>query len=226
MGSENQKMICRFVKPLLQKYIASDFGKSELGFARPASIRRGGSRLSRTRGGMRWTRGRLRDWQRARGRPSRVVLAPRRWCQVCGTTVPQAMVAKKPGTPGRARSNRNTIAQGMPVCFRRTCGEYARMLCFYLHARLRVRLASGIPCALLIEGARILAKPRARGAARSRRCVFSPPHSAQERVGGGERQTRLSENSYQHTHCRPGQRAGTHNHKCPCCGTLERQPRS
>jgi hypothetical protein len=28
------------------------------------------------------------------------------------------------------------------------------MLCFYLHARLRVRQASGIPCALLIEGAR------------------------------------------------------------------------
>jgi hypothetical protein len=150
--SENRKVICRFVKPLLQKYIAFHFCKSELYRFYPASIRRGGSRLSRTRGGMRWTRGRLRDWQRARGRPSRVVLAPRRWCQVCGTTVPQAMVAKKPGTPGRARSNRNTIAQGMPVCFRRTCGEYARMLCFYLHARLRVRLASGIPCALLVEG--------------------------------------------------------------------------
>ena len=27
---------------------------------------------------------------------------------------PQAMVAKKPGTPGRARSSRKTIAQGVP----------------------------------------------------------------------------------------------------------------
>jgi hypothetical protein len=44
-----------------------------------------------------------------------VVLAPRRWCQVCETQVLQAMVAKKPGTPGRSRSSRNTIVQGMPV---------------------------------------------------------------------------------------------------------------
>jgi hypothetical protein len=180
-------MICRFVKPLLQKYIASDFGKSELGFARPAPITRGGSRLSRTRGGMRWTRGRLRDWQRSCGRPSRVVLAPRRWCQVCGTTVPRAMVANKPGTPGRARSNRNTIAQGMPVCFRRTCGEYARMLCFYLHARLRVRQASGIPCALLIEGVRNFWQSS--GAWRreiAEACLLPSPQRARARRGRGE----------------------------------------
>jgi hypothetical protein len=56
----------------------------------------------------------LRDGQQSSGRPSRVVLAPRRWCQVCGKQFPQAMVANKPGTPGRARSNRKTIAQGMP----------------------------------------------------------------------------------------------------------------
>jgi hypothetical protein len=48
-----------------------------------------------------------------RGRSSRVVLAPRCWSQVWGH-LPQAMVAKKPGTPGRARSSRKTIAQGMP----------------------------------------------------------------------------------------------------------------
>jgi hypothetical protein len=29
----------------------------------------------------------------------------------------QTMVANKPGTPGRARSSRKTIAQGMPDCF-------------------------------------------------------------------------------------------------------------
>jgi hypothetical protein len=57
----------------------------------------------------------LLDVQHRRGRPSRVVLAPRRWCQVCETKALQAMVAKKPGTPGRSRSNRNTIARGMPA---------------------------------------------------------------------------------------------------------------
>jgi hypothetical protein len=31
-----------------------------------------------------------------------------------GEHFPQAMVAKKPGTPGRARSSRKTIAQGVP----------------------------------------------------------------------------------------------------------------
>jgi hypothetical protein len=45
-----------FVKPAPEKYFPSHFGKSELEFRRPASITRGGSRLSRTRGGMRWTR--------------------------------------------------------------------------------------------------------------------------------------------------------------------------
>jgi hypothetical protein len=32
-------------------------------------------------------------------------------------TICVAMVAKKPGTPGRARSSRKTIAQGMPERF-------------------------------------------------------------------------------------------------------------
>jgi hypothetical protein len=40
---------------------------------------------------------------------------------LCVTSA-QAMVAKKPGTPGRARIRRQTIAQGMPV-LRRTCGD-------------------------------------------------------------------------------------------------------
>ena len=31
-----------------------------------------------------------------------------------GRHAAQAMVAKKPGTPGRARSSRKTIAQGVP----------------------------------------------------------------------------------------------------------------
>jgi ketopantoate reductase len=38
-----------------------------------------------------------------------------RWCQVCGKQSSLAMVANKPGAPGRSRSNRKTIAQGRPV---------------------------------------------------------------------------------------------------------------
>ena len=41
------------------------------------------------------------EW-RQRGRRNRVVLAPRRWRQVL-RDVRRATVAKKPGTPGRAR---------------------------------------------------------------------------------------------------------------------------
>jgi hypothetical protein len=59
--------------------------------------------------GMRWTQGgsaRLsRRRKHPRGRPSRVVLIPRRWDQVLGDD-PRAMEAIKPGTPGRARSSR------------------------------------------------------------------------------------------------------------------------
>ena len=47
------------------------------------------------------------------GRSSRVVLSPRRWGQAC-ETISQATGANKPGTPGRSRSSRKTIAQGMP----------------------------------------------------------------------------------------------------------------
>src|SRR5579872_1043093 len=50
------------------------------------------------------------------GRRSRVVLTPRRWRQVCGD-IPQAMVAKKPGSPGRARRKPlKPLRRGMPDC--------------------------------------------------------------------------------------------------------------
>src|SRR5580704_3925708 len=61
------------------------------------------------------------------------------------------------------------------------------MLCFILHARLRVHLASGIPCALFTKGVReILGIPRARGAARLRsRVCSSPPTRARSARRGG-----------------------------------------
>jgi hypothetical protein len=70
------------------------------------------------------------DVRRSRVRSSRVVLIPRRWDQVrrdaMSTVRPtrrarQAMVTRKPDTPGRARSNPSNIVQGMPDRFGFTC---------------------------------------------------------------------------------------------------------
>jgi len=38
------------------------------------------------------------------------------------------MVARKPGSPGRARNKPSTHRAGMPEKFRLTCSDYARML--------------------------------------------------------------------------------------------------
>src|ERR1700722_8362544 len=62
-----------------------------------------------------------------------------------------------------------TIAQGMPFVSGGPC-ECACVFSF-LHARLRVHRASGIPCALyLLKAREILCKTRAKRAAGSRRC--------------------------------------------------------
>src|SRR6201999_2599717 len=84
-------------------------------------------------------------------RSSRVVLIPRRWNQVNRDDL-FATGANKPGTPRRARSNRKPIAQGVPDRF----GQPVVTTCSYaaypfLRARLRVRPAPGIPCALFIS---------------------------------------------------------------------------
>src|SRR5213075_1048050 len=70
------------VKPTNKKYFASVVGQiSDLN--PPVSPdKRGGSRSSRTRGGMRWTRRLRRTSAADRGRRRRVVLTPRRWRQV------------------------------------------------------------------------------------------------------------------------------------------------
>src|ERR1700755_2149255 len=63
----------------------------------------------------------------------------------------QAMVAKKPGTPGRARSSRKAIAQGVPD----VSADLYRLVGIFLFSPqgLRVRPAPGIPCALFIRRA-------------------------------------------------------------------------
>src|SRR6266436_4817095 len=110
-------------------------------------------------------------------RRSRVVLTPRCWRQVCGGAqtqpgldVPysQTTVTTKPGRRGEREVSRKTIARGMPGLLRCDRGDYARVLCFISHARLRVHWAPGIPCALCFAGRTVFAKlghiaPRDRG---------------------------------------------------------------
>src|SRR5712671_6840817 len=64
----------------------------------------------------------------------------------------QATVSNKPGHRGEREVSRKTIARGMPGDFRCDRGDYARVFVF-LHTRLRVHWAPGIPCALCYLGA-------------------------------------------------------------------------
>jgi hypothetical protein len=106
---------------------------------------RGGSRSSRTRGGMRWTRWRRKTGAAGGGRRSRVVLTPRRWRQGRGASANDG--GKKAGHRGEHEVTVKTIAQGRPGY----SGEpvVTTLVCFlHLHARLRVQRAPGFPCAL------------------------------------------------------------------------------
>src|SRR5437016_6105350 len=66
--------------------------------------------------GMRWTLWRRADERRQGGRRRRVVLAPRRWCQVCGSYFRRRRWQKSPVTGESAQKTVNTIAQGMSEC--------------------------------------------------------------------------------------------------------------
>src|SRR2546423_11986458 len=84
----------------------------------------------------------------------------------------QATVSNKSGHRGEHEGNRKTIARGMPGDFRCDRGDYARVLCFISHARLRVHRAPGIPCALCFlwaEGFTHSSGTSRRGNAESRR---------------------------------------------------------
>jgi len=85
--------------------------------------------------GMRWTRV-WRETSAARGRPSRVVLAPRRWRQAFRRWSGKRRGLSSPAPRGEHGAAVNTIAQGMPVdpakpvvtaacffCCRRAMGE-------------------------------------------------------------------------------------------------------
>ena len=78
-----------------------------------SSHQRGGSRSSRTRGGMRWTPIAPLTNGAERGRRSRVVLTPRRWRQVCVHHAGDG--DNKARSPGRARRKPlKPLRAGMP----------------------------------------------------------------------------------------------------------------
>jgi hypothetical protein len=106
-----------------------------------------------------------------RGRRSRVVPTPRRWCQIGGVSL-STTVANKPGTPGRARRKPlKPFACGNAGMSRWTCGDYARVVYSLSHARLRVHRAPGIPHALILEGEEFELQPGRKPAAGMRRCI-------------------------------------------------------
>jgi hypothetical protein len=90
-----------------------------------------------------------RDERPESGRRSRVVLMPRRWHQPAddADASRRGWWQESPITRESAKEAVKTIRAGKAGSLRQTCGDYARVL-FILDARLRVRKASGFPCAL------------------------------------------------------------------------------
>jgi hypothetical protein len=70
------------------------------------------------------------DESAACGRRSRVVLTPRRWCQVCERQLSRATVANKPGRRGEHEISRKPLRRECRVN-RRDRGDYARMLILF-----------------------------------------------------------------------------------------------
>src|SRR5215813_9179786 len=103
--------------PSHKKNLLSFFQKLWFISPHPDSVR-GADASSRTRGGMRWTWRVSRDERHSIcGRRSRVVPAPRCWCQA-------SRIYERGDGDNKARSHRGdhgisrkTIAQGMPECF-------------------------------------------------------------------------------------------------------------
>jgi hypothetical protein len=85
-------------------------------------------------------------------------------------------VAKEPGHQGEHEISRNTIVQGMPGCL----GEpvVTTLVCFFIsHTRLRVRRATGIPCALLFEGREFISLGRLSRRGKVEVCVIARSES-------------------------------------------------
>ena len=152
------------VQPSGKKYSASVFRKSMVSVSPSCLAKRGGSRSSRTSGGMRWTRAARLTSALVCGRRSRVVLAPlcRRQVRKTPTRRADDGVNKAIGPRGEHGVSRKTIAWGMPECFRCLAVNTGVHIHYhYAHTRLRVHWAPGIPRALCLMRARdFLASPR------------------------------------------------------------------
>jgi hypothetical protein len=81
----------------------------------------------------------------ASGRRSRVVLTPRRRCQVRERQLSRMTVAKEPGHRGERGVSRKPLRAGTPGESGCNRGDYARVLYFISHARLRVRWNPAFP---------------------------------------------------------------------------------
>ena len=107
---------------------------------------------------MRWTRMVLLTRGPEADVRSRVVLTPRRWCQVCE----KERRRRWPTSPehrGEHDISRRTIARGVPGDSGVTC-MLVCALPLPLHTRPRAHRAPGIPCALNSERAGNKYKPR------------------------------------------------------------------
>ena len=93
---------------------------------------------------------------------------------------PAVMEARGIRLQGEHGISRKTIAQGMPGCSGCTCMLVCALTNAYCTRDRGCQPAPGIPCALLIEGRKRIAKPRAKRAARTRRCVCSMQPSLRE----------------------------------------------
>src|SRR5579863_194174 len=148
-------------------------GKSSLE-ARAIPARSRGALRGRheTLGGMRWTRVDRHDERSARGRRKRVVLMPRRWSSSRPTMLTHrgGDGDNKARSPGRARHRPlkpfacgNAGSSGGLVVAN-SCAFY------FLHTRLRMRWASGIPHALF--GRKVLGQPGCACIAGRRGCAL------------------------------------------------------
>ena len=139
-------VICRFVKPLLQKYICCELGKSEVWFGSSRLDQEGRLATVMNAGRDAMAARALRDWQRPRGRPSRGGLAPRRWCQVCGND--SSRRRWWPTSPAHQDDHGVTANPSRREC-RLVSGEPVvnTLACFVSlsHARLRVHQHPAFP---------------------------------------------------------------------------------
>ena len=125
----------------------------------PSRPTRGAYRDRHGRGAGCGGRGSAIDEQRLSGRRSRVVLTPRRWCQV-GGVFRSTTVARKPGHRGSTKQTVKTIARGkpddsgVPVVTTRVLSTNAHEAAGALDTRLSLRsLLSKGQCSCFSSGA-------------------------------------------------------------------------